>query len=88
MSRIEKLLIKILRGVSDANIPFEQLCQLLIKLGFEQRIKGSHHIFVKADIEEILNIQPKGSQAKAYQVKQIREVILKYKLGGQDDAAL
>jgi len=77
-----------LRSVSDANIPFEQLCQLLIKLGFEQRIKGSHHIFVKADVEEILNTQPKGSQAKAFQVKQISEVILKYKLGGQNDAAL
>jgi len=57
----------------------------LINLGFEKRIRGSHHIFAKEGIEEILNIQPKGSKAKNYQVKQVREVILKYKLGGQED---
>jgi len=57
----------------------------LINLGFEKRIRGSHHIFAKEGIEEILNIQPKGSKAKNYQVKQVREVILKYNLGGQED---
>jgi len=64
------------------------MCQLLRRLGFEERIRGSHHIFTKEGIEEILNLQPKGSQAKAYQVKQVRAVILKYQLGGQDDASL
>jgi hypothetical protein len=88
MGKIEKLLLKVLRGVSDANISFDQLCQLLVNLGFEQRIRGSHHIFAKDGVDEIINIQPKGSQAKAYQVKQIREIILKYKLGGKDDDAL
>lgn len=85
MGKSEKLLLKILRGTSDSNIPFEQLCQLLMNMGFEKRIRGSHHIFTKEGIEEILNIQPKGNKAKAYQVKQIREVILRYRLGGQDD---
>jgi HicA toxin of bacterial toxin-antitoxin, len=85
MGKSEKLLLKILRGTSDNNIPFEQLCQLLINMEFEKRIRGSHHIFAKEGVEEILNIQPKGNKAKAYQVKQIREVILKYRLGGQDD---
>ncbi len=85
MGKSEKLLLKILRGTSDGNIPFEQLCQLLINTGFEKRIRGSHHIFTKEGVEEILNIQPNGNKAKAYQVKQIREVILKYRLGGQDD---
>lgn len=88
MSKTKKLFNKILRGASDANIPFTQLCQLLINLGFEQRIRGSHHIFVKDNVNEILNIQPKGSQAKAYQVKQIREVIIKYNLGDHDNNAL
>ena len=88
MSKTKKLLLKILGGVSDANIPFDQLCQLLVNLGFEQRIRGSHHIFAKDGVDEIINVQPKGSQAKAYQVKQIREVILKYKLGGKDDDAI
>jgi HicA toxin of bacterial toxin-antitoxin, len=85
MGKSEKLLLKILRGTSDGNISFEQLCQLLESMGFEKRIRGSHHIFAKEGIEEILNIQPKGGKAKAYQVKQVREVVLKYTLGGQGD---
>ena len=88
MSKQDKLLIKILWGNSDANIPFEQLCQLLRKLGFNQRIGGIHHIFTKEGVEEILNLQPKQAKAKAYQVKQIRSLILKYKLGYQDENSL
>lgn len=81
MSQQEKLLAKILVGSSDTNISFAQLCQLLINLGFEERIRGSHHIFTRDGVEEILNLQPKRGKAKAYQVKQVREVILKYQLG-------
>ena len=82
MSQQDKLLAKILSGTSDTNISFEQLCQLLIRLGFDERIRGSHHIFTKEGIEEILNLQPKQGKAKAYQVKQVREMLLKYQLGG------
>ena len=85
MSQQDKLLVKILLGTADANIPFEPLCQLLRNLGFEERIRGSHHIFSKAGIEEILNLQPKQGKAKAYQVKQVRDIILKYQLGGHDE---
>jgi hypothetical protein len=85
MSRRDKLLVKILLGASDANISFEALCQLLESLGFEQRIQGSHHIFSREGVEEILNLQPKNGKAKAYQIKQVRNVILKYELGGQDE---
>jgi predicted RNA binding protein YcfA (HicA-like mRNA interferase family) len=81
MTQQDKLLAKILRGTSDANIPFDSLCKLLQDLGFEERIRGSHHIFSKNDIEEILNLQPKQGKAKAYQVKQVRNLILKYRLG-------
>jgi len=45
-------------------------------------MKGSHHIYYKEGIVEIINIQPKGNKAKDYQVKQVRNIILKYKLGG------
>jgi predicted RNA binding protein YcfA (HicA-like mRNA interferase family) len=51
-------------------------------MGFQERIRGSHHIFSKDGVEEILNVQPRGAQAKPYQVKQVRSVIVKYKLGG------
>ncbi|MDI6768017.1 MAG: type II toxin-antitoxin system HicA family toxin, partial [Bacteroidota bacterium] len=61
------------------NIYFSDLCNLLYALGFEERVRGSHHIFTKVGVEEIINLQPKGSQAKPYQVKQVRNIILKYK---------
>jgi len=83
MSRHDKLLEKILLGTSDANIPFDGLCQLLLRMGFQCRIKGSHHIFSRDGVAEILNLQPKGSDAKRYQVKQVRDAIIKYKLAGQ-----
>ena len=82
MTQHRKLLIRILEGRSDANISFIEMCRLLIRLGFDERTRGSHHIFTKDDVEEILNLQPKGSEAKPYQVKQVRNIILKYKLGG------
>lgn len=81
MSRHDQLLAKVLWGASDNNIPFKGLCNLLRHLGFEERIRGSHHIFSRHSVEEILNLQPKGAKAKAYQVKQVREVIVKHKLG-------
>jgi predicted RNA binding protein YcfA (HicA-like mRNA interferase family) len=82
MSQKEKLLSQILTGRSDANVNFNDLINLLQSLGFEQRIRGSHHILTRAGIEEIINLQPKGAKAKAYQVRQIRQLIVKYRLGG------
>ena len=84
MSKRDKLLETILRGASDANIPFEGMRRLVCRLGFEERIRGSHHIFAKDGIEEILNLQPKGAKAKPYQVKQLRNLLVKYKLGGEE----
>ncbi len=80
-----KLLDRILRGTSDANIPFDSFCALLRELGFDERIKGSHHIFSKEGVAEILNLQPKGAKAKPYQVQQVRKVILKHRLAGDED---
>ncbi len=82
MSQMQKALAAILSGVQDKNISFSDLYQILIALGFSVRIKGDHHIFTKAGVVEIINIQPDGNKAKPYQVKQVRNVVLKYKLGG------
>ena len=82
MAARDKVLEQVLRGTSDANIGFGELYRLLKRLGLEERIKGSHHIFTCDGVEEILNLQPKGSKGKPYQVKQVRHVILRYKLGG------
>lgn len=45
MSSYDKLLFQILRGTSDANIPFNDLRHLLTEMGFDERIRGSHHMF-------------------------------------------
>jgi hypothetical protein len=82
VTRPSETLWKVLRGTSDANVAFSDLMALLHHLGFSMRTKGSHHIFTKEGIPEILNLQPKGSAAKPYQVRQVRGVILKYRLAG------
>ena len=84
MSKQIKLLERILLGTADANIPFDGLCHLLQRLGFQMRVRGSHHIFSREGIEDILNLQPRGANAKSYQVKQVRNLILKYKLSEED----
>ena len=81
MGKFEKLIQQILRGSSDANIAFPDLVNLLKSFGFEMRIKGSHHVFRKQGIEEKPNLQKDGNKAKPYQVKQIRDLIVKYQLG-------
>lgn len=83
MSRLQRLLQLILSGTADQNIPFSGLCSLLTRLGLSKRTKGSHHIFIADNIEEIINLQPDGSKAKCYQVKQVRAIIIKYRMGGK-----
>jgi len=81
MSKLEKTILKILSGASDKNINFVEIVTVLYHLNFEERIKGSHHIFYRKDIENIINLQPaKDGKAKPYQVKQVRDIILKYRL--------
>lgn len=85
MGQNEKLLMKILCGSQDKSVQFSELQKILTLLGFAVRIKGDHFIYTRDGVEEIINIQPVGSKAKPYQVKQVRGVILKYKLGGNAD---
>lgn len=81
MGKFEKLLRKVLRGTSDANISFDDLCQLLRRYGFEERVKGSHHIFARSGVDRQIVLQPHGSKAKTYQVRQVRELFEEYNLG-------
>jgi len=82
MSKYERLTQRILSGQSDANIGFADVCNLLLRLGFDMRVSGSHHIFRQTGIEEMINLQKDGNKAKPYQVRQVRNVILKYKMSG------
>ena len=84
MGRLRKLHQKILMEETGDNIEFRSLCNLLLGLGFDLRIKGSHHVFTRSGIAEIISLQPKGGKAKVYQVRQVRGIFLKYRIGVQD----
>ena len=77
---LEKILEKLLRGQSDANLRFDEVCHLLQARGFRMRVSGSHHIFTKSGVTERINLQREGSKAKPYQVRQVRKILANYKL--------
>ena len=81
MGKYDKLLLQVLRGLSDTNIGFDELCGLLKQLGFEMRVRGSHLVFTLDGVREQINLQRDGMQAKPYQVKLVRAIITRYKLG-------
>ena len=81
MTRKERLITRVLSGAADQHIRFDELRGMLRDLGFDERIRSSHHIFTQTGVNEILNLQPRdGGLAKAYQVRQVRNVLVKYKL--------
>ena len=78
MNQYVELRQRILSGRSDANIRFDELRAFLLRLGFVERVRGSNHIFRKEGIRERLNLQRDGSHAKPYQVRQVRQIILRH----------
>ena len=85
MSQINKIFMKVLIGRSDNNIKFSELINLMLSFGFDMRVSGSHHIFRKSGINMRINLQKDGDMAKPYQVKQVRKLIIEYKLGDAID---
>jgi predicted RNA binding protein YcfA (HicA-like mRNA interferase family) len=85
MGQYGKLVQRILSGRQDKSILFSEAVSLLQRIGFSMRIKGSHHILSREGIDEIINLQPDDSKVKAYQVKQIRDIMVKYQLGVEDE---
>ena len=83
MGKFEKVLERVLSGESDANIAFGDMCYLLERLGFKEHVSGGHRNFRREGVREIVTIQPQGNKAKRYQVRQVREIILQYDLGGE-----
>jgi virulence-associated protein VapD len=79
MTKTEKLINQFMAAKTDTGISFSDLRHLLKELGFTERIKGDHYILTMQGVSEIINFQPKGALAKPYQVKQIRNIIRKYR---------
>ena len=80
MGKYGKLYEHVMMRRSDANVPFDGLCSLLLRIGFAKRVRGDHHIFSMTGVEEIINLQPRNGKGKPYQVKQVRDLMLKYNL--------
>lgn len=81
MTRFEKLYKKIIIE-GNTSVSFSDICYFIEKLGFSGRCKGDHFIYTLDGVSDIINIQPDGNEAKRYQVKQIKKIVEKYKLGG------
>ena len=80
MGKWDKVLDTVIGGTADSGISFDDLCGLLERLGFDRRTKGSHNVFRRAGIAERPNLQRAGKHAKPYQVRQVREIIVRYNL--------
>jgi len=80
MSRRQKFLAQLFSAQHDHPLDFGALCFLLETLGFEKRVRGSHHLFGKTGVADLINIQPAaGNTVKAYQAKQVRAILLAYR---------
>ncbi|MCQ2081983.1 MAG: type II toxin-antitoxin system HicA family toxin [Lachnospiraceae bacterium] len=81
MTQFEKLYRKIIIE-GNTSVSFWEIQFFIEKLGFLGRRKGDHFIYTMDGVNDIINIQPDGKAAKKYQVKQIKHIVEKYKLGG------
>jgi len=74
---------RVMSGHSDASVRFNDLCQMLRAVGFTERTSGSHHLFSRPGVREMINLQRDGSQAKTYQVRQVRKVLKQRQISGE-----
>lgn len=75
----QELLAKVLTG--SKNITFSEIVTLVEAFGFRlSRVTGSHHIFVRNDVPELVNLQEVGGMAKLYQIRQFLKIVERYNL--------
>jgi predicted RNA binding protein YcfA (HicA-like mRNA interferase family) len=81
----QKLLQKALSG--SKNIRFSEAVALAQAFGFRlARVSGSHHIFVHADIPQLLNLQEVDGKAKPYQIRQLLRLVERHNMLMGDDS--
>ena len=79
-----RLLQRLLAG--SRNVAFADLINLAEGFGFRVvRIRGSHHMLSHPDVPELLNLQPAGSEARPYQIRQLLKLVEQYRLRLEDD---
>ncbi|MDP2277566.1 MAG: type II toxin-antitoxin system HicA family toxin [Nitrospirota bacterium] len=73
MSKIEKLFDRIKNN--PQNVRFDEICKLAEVFGFKYKGgKGSHKVYSKKGIIDILNFQNVHGMAKPYQVRQFLKI--------------
>lgn len=78
--RPRKLLVRILAG-DVGNIDFGDLIRLVTALGFQEiGGRGSHRVFARTGVPELLNFQAEKGQAKRYQARQVANLVRRYDL--------
>ncbi len=81
----KKLLIRITLGALQ-NVSFKDMINLINGFGFQvKNVRGSHHVFMHADIPELLNLQEVKGEAKPYQIRQLLKLVEKYNLRLEDE---
>ena len=79
MARPAKIFDRVMEG--RGSIPFRDFERLLLALGFRHdRTSGSHRIYIHAKAKRPLSVQPRGKDAKPYQVRQLRAMIEDFEL--------
>jgi hypothetical protein len=72
MSRAEKVFADLMGGQRDADFSFDQLCALLITLGYFMRRAKGHHVIFQREASSLYLQSTTGGRAKAYQVREVR----------------
>jgi predicted RNA binding protein YcfA (HicA-like mRNA interferase family) len=74
-------LFALLLESSNRDVTYRDFLALIVALGFvHSRTKGSHQSFVHAKCPKLLVVQPRGKDAKRYQVRELLDMIEEYGL--------
>ena len=80
MDKFDKLYrLIVIDGKTD--IRFSDLEYFVEHLGFQKRMRGDHNIYTIDGLPDIINIQDNNGKAKIYQVRQVRSIVRKNKMG-------
>jgi predicted RNA binding protein YcfA (HicA-like mRNA interferase family) len=82
MTRIAKLYEQLLRNKRGK---FADLQKLLLAHGFRLvRVRGSHEVYVRDDVPELIVIQPNGKEAMDYQIREFLHIVEEYQISMDD----
>jgi hypothetical protein len=67
-------------------VDLADLVRLVLALGFrEVGGRGSHRVFARSEVSELLNLQEERGQAKRYRVRQVATLVRRYNLRLEDE---